>query len=104
MTLIGVATQTWSSLPWSALPDMMSWPGLLIGIGAPLMLWVGRCVRDWQEHLKVRMILRNAPKGSVIASQTRDSRSVSTLVIWIGVGEPVVRTAGLPDQRRRDRE
>jgi hypothetical protein len=74
---------------WPALLDTASWPGLLVVLALPLVSWFSRGVRDWQEHLKVKMILRNAAIGTVVVSQTRHRRSSSTLVVRVGRDDAV---------------
>ncbi|QBS43642.1 hypothetical protein [Nocardia sp. CS682] len=44
------------------------------------------CVRNWQRHLLTRMIVREAPVGTVVESVARRGNAVSTLVVEVGDG------------------
>lgn len=80
----GISEQVWVAEVWPALLDMASWPGLLVVLAVPLVSWFGRGLRDWQEHLKMKMILRDAVAGTVVVSQRRHRRSSSTLLVRVG--------------------
>ncbi|MGW4848999.1 hypothetical protein [Nocardia brasiliensis] len=44
------------------------------------------CVRNWQRHLLTRMIVREAPVGTVVTSVTRRGNAVSSHVVEVGDG------------------
>lgn len=71
---------------WPILLDVTSWSGLLVVLAMPLVQWLDGGAQTWQEHLKVRMILRDAVAGTVVVSQTRRRRSSSILIVRVGSG------------------
>lgn len=87
---------------WLTLSDSVSWQWLIAVVLAAALSGARRSISDWQEHLKVRMILREAPTGTVVATQTRRGRAVSTVVVQVGDGGGAqVAFPRLPDRRAR---
>jgi hypothetical protein len=85
----GIPEQGWAGQVWPILVAVASWSGLLVVLAVPLVSWLDRGMRAWREHLKVRMILRDAAAGTVVVSQTRRRRSSSTLIVRVGGDDPV---------------
>lgn len=96
-----LAEPGWSNV-WLALS---TWPGLLAVTVAAALSGARRSLSAWQEHLKVRMILREAPAGTVVATQTRRGRAVSTVVVQVSSREDgnalYVSFPQLPDRSAR---
>lgn len=82
--LTGIFDQVSVAQVWAPLLDMTWCPGLFVVLAVPFVSWLGKSLRAWQEHLKVKMILRNACVGTVVVSQTRCRWSSSTLVVRQG--------------------
>ncbi|WP_159080185.1 hypothetical protein [Nocardia suismassiliense] len=82
---------------------MASWAAAVAFAGPLCSLILYRlfdCVRNWQRHLLTRMIVREAPVGTVVKSVARRGNAVSTLVIEVGDGPRRLPEPAVPREIR----
>jgi hypothetical protein len=90
----------WGSV-WLSPSDVTWWPELLMMAVVAVLSGARWVLRDWQEHLKVQMILREAPRGTIVATQSRRGRAATTVVVQVGHLDGASVTRPLPDGRAK---